>query len=723
MRIAEAILNESIVDDLRNSLVKGLKPEHGPGASAHDNLVKEYDKAASMAKTRFRKGEDMESGTDNSKVVWFLTWWVLDTKLGLIQQAQRLTGVTPQVSQGSVEQYNNIFTDKEIQKVKNKAKQLGVGEGNDRGVSFRGIFPDDSSASFVQALIHFLGTHGISDKIRAMPLKPNMPPLEAMDEWKQIEDDWLQALKDDERSIPHHGQMYRLRGEDEIATGGDPEEATWKADFNTFIEFPDGSAWFNLNREFCKDEGKSMGHCGNTAGHKTDDTILSYRTPNPHKPGYFTPHLTFIYNEHTHMIGEMKGYGNQKPNKKYHEVIKTLILDDRIKGIAGGGYLPEENFSVWDLDDAPELVKKKPLLTGDNLLKYVQMVGIDDTLTELVHAKMGEGASFVPLPTEGRGPDMVRLTDEYPNFFQLIEKEFSDAPYVHMLGAAMEGGTWGMGRGQYDFEQQAIDLSEDDDMEERTNYFVKDNTDPIINQIIIDELVHYSDGAPMDSIWDTLQEYGGEFSDWLNTSLLDASKTGWLEGIIGALLDHAIRTIEDTSSGYMGIGGKDVELEVAMRAPGRPDLEKNTCSIQARIDEVLDVITTAEEHNEELGWDWWTPYAVEHEGGEEWDDDWKSDIHWNNSKAMQEFNTSIDNAPKLHTGETFREKYDRLATETNESIEEDCGPKGKRKVFKLAQVLTNTNSEKAHAKLHKVCARLGLSKEQCHAITSKAGYT
>ena len=60
MRIAEAILNESIVNDLRNSLVKGLKPEYGPGAAAYDNLVKEYDKAANMAKTRFRKGEDLE---------------------------------------------------------------------------------------------------------------------------------------------------------------------------------------------------------------------------------------------------------------------------------------------------------------------------------------------------------------------------------------------------------------------------------------------------------------------------------------------------------------------------------------------------------------------------------------------------------------------------------------------------------------------------------------
>ena len=331
MRIAEAILNESIVNDLRNSLVKGLKPEYGPGAAAYDNLVKEYDKAASMAKTRFRKGEDMESGTDNSKVVWFLTWWVLDTKLGLIQQAER-------AKIGDVTN-TSIFTDKETQRVNTKAKQLDVGGHRDWAAGAgRGIFPDNNASSFIQALIHSLGTHGISDKIRAMPLKPDMPPLEAMEAWKEIEDDWLQSLKDDERSIPHHGQMYRLRGEDEIATGGDPEEATWKADFSTFIEFPDGSAWFNLNREFCKDEGTSMGHCGNTAGYlQGQDTILSYRTPNPHKPGYFTPHLTFIYNQQTHMIGEMKGYGNQKPAKKYHEVIKTLILDDRIKGIAGGG--------------------------------------------------------------------------------------------------------------------------------------------------------------------------------------------------------------------------------------------------------------------------------------------------------------------------------------------------------------------------------------------------
>ena len=703
MKILEALLlNESIVDDLRNSLVKGLKPEYGPGTETYNNLLKEFEKIASWAKNRLRKGEDENSAVDNSKVVWLLTWWILDTKLHFILTAQGLSGRADSPEHSSLMQYNAIFTDKEIQKVENKAKQaqLHYQQPGDRP---RGIFPENSADKFVVALVHFLGTEGVSQKVREMPLKPTTTPLQALEEWKNIEDDWLQQLKDEERSIFHPNYKYQ------------PENT-----LKPMIKFPDGSAWFNLDRPFCKEEGQSMGHCGNTATYNEyEDTIFSYRSPHLHKTSesgdHWIPHLTFIYNKETGMLGEMKGYGNQKPRKKYHEVIKTLIMDDKIKGIVGGGYMPESNFSVWDLDDAHELVEKKPLLSGDNLRKYVEMVGIDDTLTKLVHNKMGDGARFVPLPNQGRDTrtQMVRLTDEYPNFFQLIEKEFSDAPYVHMISAAMEGGSWGMGSGEYDFEQQAIDLSEEDDMDDRTNHLIGEN-DPIIKQIIIDELVHYSDGAPMDSIWDTLQEYGGEFSDWLNTSLLDASRTGWSEGIISALLAHAIRTIENSSSGYMGYGGKDVELEVQMEKSS-PELEENKCSINAPIEEVLDVITSIDEHNDELGWDWWTPYAVAHEGGEEWDDDWKEDIYWDRMKATQEFNTNIDNAPKLHTGEQFKEKYDRLKEET--PVKEN------KKVFGLAQMLTNTNGEKAHAKLHKVCARLGLSKEQCHAITSKAGYT
>ena len=370
MKIFEALLlNESIVDDLRNSLVKGLKPERGPGTETYNNLIKEFDKARALATgglRLFRKGE----GIDNSKVVWYLTWWILDTKLHFILTAQGLSGSGPEHS--SLMQYNSIFTDKEIQKVKNKAEQaqLHYQQTGDRP---RGIFPANSASQFVQSLVHFLGTEGVAQKVREMPLKPTMTPLEALEEWKNIEDDWLQQLKDEERSIFHVEYQYQ------------PENT-----LKPMIKFPDGSAWFNLNRPYCKEEGTSMGHCGNSATYNEyEDTIFSYRSPHLHKTSesgeYWIPHLTFIYNKATGMLGEMKGYGNQKPRKKYHNVIKTLIMDDKIKGIVGGGYMPESNFSVWDLDDAEEIVKKKPLLSGDNLRKYVDIVGIDDTLTELVH--------------------------------------------------------------------------------------------------------------------------------------------------------------------------------------------------------------------------------------------------------------------------------------------------------------------------------------------------
>jgi hypothetical protein len=299
-----------------------------------------------------------------------------------------------------------------------------------------------------------------------------------------------------------------------------------------------------------------------------------------------------------------------------------------------------------------------------------------------------------------------------------------------MISAAMEGGSWG----DYDFDQQAIAMADDDNMEERTNEIIEQN-DPIIKQIIIDELEHYSDNvAPKlsgteihgDSIWNTMQDYGGDFSDWLSTALHQATRNGWIEGMVSALYAHAIRTIEDTSSGYMGYGGKDVELEIQMEKSSRPELEENTCSIIAPIEEVLDMITAIDEHNDELGADWWTPYAVEHEGSESWDNEWQEDTYWDRLHAIQEFNASLNDAPKLHTGETFTEKYNKLKEKIgghHPYVGESKSVNENKKVFNLAQLLTNTNSEKSHTKLHKVCARLGLSNEQCHAITSKAGYT
>jgi hypothetical protein len=111
------------------------------------------------------------------------------------------------------------------------------------------------------------------------------------------------------------------------------------------MKFPNGTAWYQLNRAYCEREGASGLHCGNVVGkHKPDQRILSYRG---------TDHrviLTFIL-EPDGTLGEMKGIANTKPLEKYHAAIYSLIMQPYIKGISGGGYMPDSNFSVFDLDE------------------------------------------------------------------------------------------------------------------------------------------------------------------------------------------------------------------------------------------------------------------------------------------------------------------------------------------------------------------------------------
>jgi hypothetical protein len=117
------------------------------------------------------------------------------------------------------------------------------------------------------------------------------------------------------------------------------------------VVFDDGFRWFNLNRPQCEQEGKAMGHCGNCGG-RSDDTILSLRKLEQ-KGGrmYARPSLTFILHDNG-QLGEMKGRGNNKPNEEYHPyILRLLDQKNLIKGIEGGGYLPENNFSLGDLSE------------------------------------------------------------------------------------------------------------------------------------------------------------------------------------------------------------------------------------------------------------------------------------------------------------------------------------------------------------------------------------
>ena len=127
------------------------------------------------------------------------------------------------------------------------------------------------------------------------------------------------------------------------------------------IEYPDGSNWWFVNRAYCKDEGRSGHHCGNVDGQTyKSQRILSYRDR------YNSVLLTFILHKNG-KLGEMKAKYNRKPESKYHKVIIDLLLNDIVKGIAGGGYLPTQNFSLSDLqpNEIDKLYKLKPKIVLD----------------------------------------------------------------------------------------------------------------------------------------------------------------------------------------------------------------------------------------------------------------------------------------------------------------------------------------------------------------------
>jgi len=114
--------------------------------------------------------------------------------------------------------------------------------------------------------------------------------------------------------------------------------------------FPNGFQWVLLNRPSCSEEGEAMGHCGN-AGAKAGDRILSLRRiEKKGKSKGLRPHLTFVLHKNG-ALGEMKARFNKKPTPNYHPYIIELLKNPIIKKIEGGGYLPQNNFSLDDLPD------------------------------------------------------------------------------------------------------------------------------------------------------------------------------------------------------------------------------------------------------------------------------------------------------------------------------------------------------------------------------------
>jgi len=163
-----------------------------------------------------------------------------------------------------------------------------------------------------------------------------------------------------------------------------PDQVRQTNGWKSIIKFPDGYEWFDLGKAYCDNEGKSGGHCGNApARGDHNQTILSLKqkiTNGNHVFWKFC--LTFIYHKNEKSLGEMKGKNNTKPSSKYHSYIVKLLEHPMIQGIHGGGYLPENNFSVMDL---PPSIYNRLIDSKPNLVSILEKIesNIDISFDEL----------------------------------------------------------------------------------------------------------------------------------------------------------------------------------------------------------------------------------------------------------------------------------------------------------------------------------------------------
>lgn len=222
-----------------------------------------------------------------------------------------------------------------------------------------------------------------------------------------------------------------------------------------YMEFTDGFAWVLLNRASCEEEGDAMGHCGNAGSPQNGDRILSLRKKVMiDNAVHWRPSLTFILHKDG-MLGEMKGRGNDKPSEKYHRHIISLLESDIVKGIQGGGYMPENNFSMNDLkpEEADALMEKKPTLATP--LYYYKRNGADETLMKMVRDR-GVGTRLYRYE-----PSLIKFSDDGKTAYLAEFKNVSE--FVDYYGSDSAKRVYSVVDGEY------LDIDSSSGKDERSN--------------------------------------------------------------------------------------------------------------------------------------------------------------------------------------------------------------------------------------------------------------
>lgn len=219
------------------------------------------------------------------------------------------------------------------------------------------------------------------------------------------------------------------------------------------------SAWFLLPRGACEDEGDAMGHCGNVPSQKPGDRILSYREQV--RGGKWKPYLTFILDK-SGMLGEMKGFANEKPAKEYHKVIVDLLKNPIVTGIIGGGYAPDQNFALKDLssDQQEELIKDKPGLAG--IVELYRAKGFIEPVRQAIDTVLADnGMAYDDIKDGTVYIDSTTSLSEFFSRFDISNLDIVTLIYAIANRSSIENGNDDTREGFYDTYLEGSDLEEE----------------------------------------------------------------------------------------------------------------------------------------------------------------------------------------------------------------------------------------------------------------------
>jgi hypothetical protein len=378
MLISEMIeLLEATKYDPMFDIITGNKLQYIP-----DNVKEDFKKAIDVQidwARKFLKKED--------RIIWYL-------RIAKIYYLEILLGRFP--------------TDLNIEKISNEDDKLRIKKEKDSIIKERnknsnkagGYDSVRSLDTIKNNLTHYLGQDHITS-IQNYRFN-NEHPNELWEKFDEFEEEWKSKIGRDSVKIQDGDKLI--------------------------LPFDNGTkGWWLLDRGACREEGDAMGHCGNVPSIQSGDRILSFRTQIEKQ--YWKPHLTFIlHGDGT--LGEMKGRNNDKPNEKYHPyIIELLKQKDLVKGIKGGGYRPENNFSLNDLDesDRDELLELNPNLM--NVFQRYRKDGFSKDILEEIKEKNYE--SQLPSVESIEHPTVV--LEEWSNL-----EEFARSVDIDPLNKLME---------------------------------------------------------------------------------------------------------------------------------------------------------------------------------------------------------------------------------------------------------------------------------------------